>query len=50
MVAVKPHHVFVLERHLIGSVWLAWDANTSNHLTKIHPRSIAGFTIVDPYA
>lgn len=48
MVAVKRHHVFVLERHLIGTVWMAWDANSGHHLTQIHPRSIAGFTIVNP--
>lgn len=49
MVAVKRHHVFVLERHLIGAVWLAFDANSGRHLTQIHPRSIAGFVIVDPH-
>lgn len=48
MVAVRRHHVFVLEQHLGGSTWLAFDANSGGHATRIHARSIAGFVIVDP--
>ncbi|WP_416192945.1 hypothetical protein [Nitrobacter sp. TKz-YC01] len=48
MVAARRHHVFVLKRHLHGRVWLVWDANSGRGKTRIHPRSIAGFTIVDP--
>lgn len=48
MAAVRRHHVFVLERHLAGSIWLAFDANSGHHRTRIHPRSIAGYAIVDP--
>lgn len=48
MVAVKRHHVFVLEQHLGGDTWLAYDANSGRHLTRLHPRSIAGFAIVNP--
>lgn len=50
MVAVRRHHVFVLERHLSGSVWLAYDANSGGHRVRRHPRSIAGFVIVDPHS
>lgn len=50
MVAVRRHHVFVLERHLGGNVWLAFDANSGGHLTRVHARSISGYTIVNPHA
>lgn len=48
MVAVKRHHVFVLERRIKGKVWRVWDANSGGHRTRVHRRSIAGWTIVDP--
>lgn len=44
------HHVVVLERHISGSVWIVWDANSGHHRTRVHPRSIAGWVIVDPRA
>lgn len=47
-VAVRRHHVFVLERHVRGSTWLVYDANSGNGRTRVHHRSIAGWTIVDP--
>lgn len=50
MVAARRGHVFVLKRHLHGKVWLVWDANSGRGKTRIHPRSIAGWTIVDPRA
>lgn len=50
MVAVRRHHVFVLEQHLDGSTWLAFDANSGGHATRIHARSIAGYVIVNPRA
>jgi hypothetical protein len=49
MVAVRRHHVFVLEHHIGGSTWLAYDANSGGRRTRIHPRSIAGFQIVNPH-
>lgn len=49
MAAVRRHHVFVLERHIEGSTWLAYDANSGGHATRIHARSIAGYVIVDPH-
>jgi hypothetical protein len=50
MVAVRRHHVFVLEQHLRGDIWLAYDANSGRHATRIHPRSISGYVIVQPRA
>lgn len=48
-VAVRRHHVFVLEQHVAGDTWLVYDANSGGHETRIHERSIAGYTIVDPH-
>jgi hypothetical protein len=50
MVAVRRHHVFVLEQSLGGNTWLAYDANSGGHATRIHARSIAGYVIVNPRA
>lgn len=50
MVAARRGHVFVLKRHLHGKVWLVHDSNSGRGKTRIHPRSVAGFTIVDPRA
>lgn len=46
--AVRRHHVFVLERHIEGNVWLVYDANSGGHLTRLHARSISGYIIVEP--
>lgn len=48
MAAVRSHHVFVLREHLHGSVWLTADYNSGHHLSRLHPRSIAGYAIVNP--
>lgn len=48
MVAARRGHVFVLEQHLGGDTWLAYDANSGRRLTRLHARSIAGFAIVNP--
>lgn len=47
-VAVRKHHVFVLEADLGGGVWQVYDANSGRHQTRIHARSIAGYAIVNP--
>jgi hypothetical protein len=49
MVAVRRHHVFVLEQHLGGDTWRVYDANSGRHLTRLHARSIAGYAIVNPH-
>ncbi len=48
MVAASFEHVFVLEQHVGGNVWLVYDANSGGHATRIHNRSIAGYSIVNP--
>jgi hypothetical protein len=48
MVAVRRHHVFVLEQHVSGDTWLVYDANSGGRQTRIHERSIAGYVIVNP--
>lgn len=48
MVAVRRHHVFVIRQVLGNGLVLAYDANSGNHKTRIHPRSLAGYTVVDP--
>jgi hypothetical protein len=50
MVAVRQHHVFVLEARLDRGLWLVYDANSGRHLTRVHARSIAGYTIVNPHS
>lgn len=50
MAAANHRHVFVLERHIAGKVWLVYDANSGGHRIRRHPRSIAGFVIVDPHS
>lgn len=49
MVAARRGHVFVLKQHLGGNVWLAFDANSGGQKTRIHARSIAGYTVVNPH-
>jgi hypothetical protein len=50
MVAVRPHHVFVLEADLGHGVWSVFDANSGGRKTRIHARSIAGYVVVNPRA
>jgi hypothetical protein len=49
MAAARAHHVMVLESHISGDVWMVYDANSGGGATRIHPRSIAGYVIVDPH-
>ncbi len=48
-VAVRSHHVFVLESHISGSDWEISDYNSGGHLSRRWVRSISGYTIVDPH-
>lgn len=50
MVAARRGHVFVLEQHVSGDQWLATDYNSGGRLSRLHVRSIAGYTIVNPHA
>jgi hypothetical protein len=50
MVAVRRGHVFVLEQPLSGDMWMAYDANSGGSATRIHARSLRGYTVVNPHA
>jgi hypothetical protein len=50
MVAARRGHVFVLEQHLEGDTWMAYDANSGGRATRIHARSLRGYTVVNPRA
>lgn len=47
-VAANRRHVFQLLSHVEGNIWQVWDANSGGRLTRIHNRSIAGYTTVMP--
>jgi hypothetical protein len=50
MVAARRGHVFVLEQQVAGDIWMAYDANSGGHATRIHARSLRGYTVVNPHA
>lgn len=50
MVAARRGHVFVLEQHLGDDIWMAYDANSGGHATRIHARSLRGYAVVNPHA
>lgn len=49
MVGVRPHHVFVLKQHVGGNDWLVADYNSGGRQSRLHVRSISGYTIVNPH-
>lgn len=50
MVAARRGHIFILEQHVQGDTWIAYDANSGGHATRIHTRSLRGCAVVDPRA
>lgn len=48
MVAARRGHVFYIEKVLGRGMVLAYDPNSGRRKTKIHVRSLSGFTVVDP--
>ena len=48
MAAVRSGHVMILQQQVSGNVWNVHDGNSGGHVTREHPRSITGYTIVDP--
>ena len=48
MAAARRGHVFVLESHVGGDLWLVTDHNSGGGLSRLHVRSISGYVIVDP--
>lgn len=49
MAAARPGHVFVLESHVGGDLWLVTDHNSGGRKSRLHVRSISGFAIVNPH-
>jgi hypothetical protein len=50
MVAARRGHVFVLEQHVGGDMWMAYDSNSGGHATRVHARLLRGYTVVNPHA
>lgn len=48
MVAVRRHHVFVIREVRGPGLVLAYDANSGGRKTRVHLRSLSGFTVVNP--
>ncbi|MGJ5021697.1 hypothetical protein [Bradyrhizobium oligotrophicum] len=48
MAAVRSGHVMILQQQVAGNIWYVHDGNSGGHVTREHPRSIAGYTIVNP--
>lgn len=48
MAAARPGHVFVLKQHVSGNDWVVKDYNSGGGKVRIHVRSIASYTVVDP--
>jgi len=49
MVAVRSHHVFVIEQAYGDGTVLAYDANSGNHATRIHRVSLQGYSVRNPH-
>lgn len=48
MVAVRNHHVFVIRRVISPGMVLAYDANSGGRRTRLHLRSLAGYSVRNP--
>lgn len=48
MAAVRNGHVFAIESVLGNGLVMAYDPNSGRHQTRIHVRSLAGYTVVNP--
>lgn len=48
MAAVNSRHVFVIKQVLGNGKVLAYDANSGGGRTRLHVRSLTGFTVVNP--
>jgi len=49
MVAVRRHHVFVIESVNGDGTVVAYDGNSGGHLTRIHTVSLSGYSVHDPH-
>jgi hypothetical protein len=48
MVAARGGHVLELLGHVSGNVWSVWDPNSGGGHTRVHQRSILGYTVHNP--
>lgn len=48
MVAWRYGHVFYIVKMVKRGVALAYDPNSGGHLTRVHPRSVEGYRVVNP--
>jgi len=48
MAAARRGHVFILKHHVSGNNWMVYDPNSGGGLTRVHVRSLAGYTVVNP--
>ncbi len=49
MIAARHGHVFVIQEVLGNNTVLAWDPNSGGHQTRVHVRSLAGFSVRNPH-
>jgi hypothetical protein len=49
MVAVRRHHVMVIRSVDANGNATVYDANSGGHRTRVHRRSLAGYTVVNPH-
>ena len=49
MVAVRRHHVFVIREVRGPGLVLAYDANSGGRKTRIHLRSLSGYSVRNPH-
>lgn len=50
MAAARHGHVMVLVEDRGGGNWLVHDSNSGGHQTRLHVRSLRGYTVVNPSA
>lgn len=48
MVAARSGHVFYIQAMIDADTALAYDPNSGGGKTRIHPRALRGYTVVDP--
>jgi hypothetical protein len=49
MVAARRGHVFYINSYNGDGTALAYDPNSGGGKTRVHQRSLAGYTVVDPH-
>ena len=49
MVAVRNHHVMYIQSLDANGNATVYDPNSGGHQTRIHTRSLSGYTVVNPY-